>query len=547
MFSATVAAFLAVSIQLLQLDPQDTTAFYTAHLYNITAAANPTAPVLPLPSTLSDPSQFKPSLSAIWVNVLWFLSLIISLTCALLATLLQQWARRYLRVTRTHASLDKRARIRAYFAEGVEKLYLPTVVEALPGLLHASVSLFFAGLPIFLFGINRPVFIAVLSCVSICGALYLCIAFIPLFRHDSPYYAPLSKLFWFCYAGSGWLGPWVWQSIVSHRPICDFINARTRTNLSDRVKEHYDRLRGGLIKRMEDSALTSFEDFDVRVLLWTFDHTDEENGLDQFLAAIPGFFNSSSVTNTQKLIDAVTPGRLSNAVLQLMDRSLSSDLVSEPVRQQRSNTCIKVLDIGRVPKATTLEESLRFIGTGVFKWTDLGLLATSIDGVEAQCVTALVTAQTRGSDVRWFQAMERRLEVSAEDLQGYIQDGDSLLLANLIKFVQQLEGHQLLPGQIKPVDDTLTSLSKFNANSTSPRLQVDFCQLWKTTLFTAQQNLGTYNGRQALSTLRRTVGVYVALHPGTVVPPAEHHTVGEDVRRDGIEAQSYSSYTCDHV
>jgi hypothetical protein len=313
------------------------------------------------------------------------------------------------------------------------------------------------------------------------------------------------------------------------------------------VKEHYERLRGGLIKRMEASALTSFEDFYVQVLSWTFDHTNEEDGLDEFLAAIPGFFDSLSVTKIQKVLDAGTPAKLSNAVLRSMDRSLSSDLFSESVRQQRSNTCMKVLEIGRVPPAMTVGESLRFIGTGVFKWTELGLFATSVDSVEAQCVTALVTMQTRGSDHRWIQAMEHQLGVSEAILQGYVQDGDSLLLANLIKFVRRLEGRQLLPDQMKPVDDTLTSLSKFNAESTSPKLQVDFCQLWKTTLFTAQQNLGTYNGRQALSTLRRIVGVYVALHPGTVVPPAEHHTVGEDVRRDGVEARSYSSYTCDHV
>ncbi|KAI0260871.1 hypothetical protein BC834DRAFT_800789, partial [Gloeopeniophorella convolvens] len=148
LFSATVATFLGISLQSLTQNSQDTSAFYLARLYQLQAADNGSASI-PLPP-LPDPSSFSPSASAIWVNVLWFLSLVISLTCALLATLLQQWARRYLRLTRPALVPHKRARIRNYLKEGVDKFYLPSVVEALPGLLHASVFLFFAGLSVFL-------------------------------------------------------------------------------------------------------------------------------------------------------------------------------------------------------------------------------------------------------------------------------------------------------------------------------------------------------------------------------------------------------------
>ncbi|KAI0260849.1 hypothetical protein BC834DRAFT_960384, partial [Gloeopeniophorella convolvens] len=148
LFSATVAGFLSISLQSLTQNSQDTSAFYLAHLYQLSAAENGSASITLPP--LSDPSSFSPSTSDVWVNVLWFLSLIISLTCALLATLLQQWARRYLRLTRPANVPHKRARIRNYLKEGVDKFYLPSVVEALPGLLHASVFLFFAGLSVFL-------------------------------------------------------------------------------------------------------------------------------------------------------------------------------------------------------------------------------------------------------------------------------------------------------------------------------------------------------------------------------------------------------------
>ncbi|KAF8258031.1 hypothetical protein EI94DRAFT_1514278, partial [Lactarius quietus] len=131
-------------------------------------------------STPFSPPPFSPPNYAVWVNALWFLSFVMSITCALLATLLQQWARRYLKVTQPHYNLYKRARIRSFFAEGVEKSFLPVVVEALPTLLHLSLSLFFAGLVVFLWNVDITIYKLVLSWVCLCAALYGCTTFIPL-------------------------------------------------------------------------------------------------------------------------------------------------------------------------------------------------------------------------------------------------------------------------------------------------------------------------------------------------------------------------------
>ncbi|KAF8495927.1 hypothetical protein F5888DRAFT_1600916, partial [Russula emetica] len=136
---------------------------------------------------------FSPPTSAILVNSLWFLSLVISLTCALLATSSHQWARRYIRVTQpARCSPEKRARIRAFFANGVEEMHIAWVVEGLPTLLHLSVFLFFAGLVIFLFNINHAVFSSVISWIGIFSFVYGLITLAPIVRHDSPYFSPLS-------------------------------------------------------------------------------------------------------------------------------------------------------------------------------------------------------------------------------------------------------------------------------------------------------------------------------------------------------------------
>ena len=199
LFSAAVATLVSVSVQDLTPNFHDITAFYLANIYQILADLNGSQ--VPIPFTFPNPSTpFSPPTSAVRVNILWFLSLVISLTCALWATLLQQWARRYMKVTRTRYSPHKRARILAFFAEGVEKLHLPWAVEALPALLHLSLFLFFAGLSVFLLNINHAVFNVMILWVAFCTGMYVCIALMPMFRHDNPYYAPFSSSAWYLYA-----------------------------------------------------------------------------------------------------------------------------------------------------------------------------------------------------------------------------------------------------------------------------------------------------------------------------------------------------------
>ncbi|KAI0274305.1 hypothetical protein BGY98DRAFT_920891, partial [Russula aff. rugulosa BPL654] len=192
LFSAAVSVLLAVSVLDLKPSSQDISAVYLANIYQVLARADlnitlPPTSIPPIPS--SEP--FSPPRSAIWVNSLWFLSLVINLTCALLATSLHQWSRRY--NTFTHPSRcgpEKRARLRAFFRRGMDNMYLPTTVELLPALIHLSLFLFFAGLAVYLFNINHQVFISVVWWILGFTAIYGWMTLMPIFRHDSPYYSP---------------------------------------------------------------------------------------------------------------------------------------------------------------------------------------------------------------------------------------------------------------------------------------------------------------------------------------------------------------------
>ena len=256
----------------------------------------------------TSPPPFSPPNYAIWVNALWFLSLGISITCALLATLLQQWARRYLKVTQPRYSPHKRGRIRAFFAEGVDKFLLPWAVEALPTMLHLSLFMFFAGLAVFLWNVNLTIFKLVLSWIGLCTALYGCITLIPICCHDNPYHTPLSLPVWHFTLGMRYLTFRVLEWITLYF-IC--FSGETWDRLRRRAKNYGRLIAQGMRKMAEQTAFNSPSEIDTRALMWTFNCLDEDHELERFFAGLPGFRGSKMVQSRSKFGEMSSIGRQS--------------------------------------------------------------------------------------------------------------------------------------------------------------------------------------------------------------------------------------------
>ncbi|KAF8489986.1 hypothetical protein F5888DRAFT_1743541 [Russula emetica] len=116
------------------------------------------APQVSIPSTPPPPfPKFSPLASDIRINVFWFMALIFSLSSALLAILVQEWVRDYMHVFQQYSDPLKGARLRQYLHEGSKRWHMPRIAEAVPGLLHFSLFLFFAGLVDSLLNINTTV------------------------------------------------------------------------------------------------------------------------------------------------------------------------------------------------------------------------------------------------------------------------------------------------------------------------------------------------------------------------------------------------------
>ncbi|KAH9971615.1 hypothetical protein BGW80DRAFT_1174466, partial [Lactifluus volemus] len=117
--------------------------------------------------------------SAIWVNALWSLCLVISLSCFLFASLLQHWIRRYLHIVQMPRSPQHRVRIRELMTQGIDKHYLLWVAAALPSLFHIAVFLFLTGLLVSLSSTMPAAFMVISACVGVCALLYLAFSLSP--------------------------------------------------------------------------------------------------------------------------------------------------------------------------------------------------------------------------------------------------------------------------------------------------------------------------------------------------------------------------------
>ena len=122
----------------------------------------------------------------------------LSLTCALLAPLLQQWARRYLQIIqRKYAPLHHARILQEHFFIAARKFGISGFVVVLSLLLHVSVFLFFARLVVFALCGNHVVAYVTFAIVGFCTLSYIVLTLLPFFHPDCPYQTPLTSVLCF--------------------------------------------------------------------------------------------------------------------------------------------------------------------------------------------------------------------------------------------------------------------------------------------------------------------------------------------------------------
>jgi hypothetical protein len=532
-----------VSVQDLKANPQDTSAFYLRNIQQL--LANPNVSRASILATPSDPPPFSPSKSAIWVNCLWFLSLVIALTCALLATLLQQWARRYVTATQpTRYSPHKRARVRAFFAGGVEKFHLPWAVELLPALLHLSLFLFFSGLLIFLFNTNHAVYRAVLWWIGLSAGVYVCITLMPIFRHDSPYYAPLSSSAWFLYNG---VTCEVFRILSSITDFGGFITSSW--HFLPLMNAYRERLLSGVVKSGQETASKLSREIDGRVMKWTFGALDEDLELLQFFEVIPGFCGSNVVNEPRLILAELDSSPLTEAFGGFLRRTYSSSLLSETVKERRLAVCMQAIETldHPFPSYTFLQYVFTPDGDGMLRSVHMGQLLRSRchssddeTALSAQMIVAGIIRKVSERDNRWKALVMDQLGISEVELRDYLAHGDSVLLANWIHVTRQLcrlyDEVSWMGYELSPIHRTI---SEFDIENTLPGLQHDFCALWNEIVLDMRKS-----GYDAFfpRILRPIRLFYIDLHQGTDAAPTAFDASTAD--HDPILSSSSSYPLC---
>ncbi|KAI9461984.1 hypothetical protein BJY52DRAFT_1415340 [Lactarius psammicola] len=357
LFSGVIATFLSISYgDLFPSTTNDLLGQISRQLVNISIG---------VPSEAFINEAFTPPAYAIRVNVIWYLSLVLSIASALNATLFQQWSRRYIDITRRRVAPHKRARTRAYMFDGIKRFKMSEALKAMPMLLHLSIFLFFAGLIDYLWHSNSTVGHWVLGFISAFAFAYLALTVLPNLYLNCPYSTPLSEFSWhlsqylllFALYSIQVLDGLLLSYLLSGRqPTHHATGTRERSRwtrwrealaVETRIDERQEWLKSGLRDSIVLNAKKAPPTTDSNALSWTLTKLDDDRELEDFVARVPGFFESESVKDA------------SSVMLSLMDDQSSwpSQQPDEfdPVLGSRINDLLETC----VPGTSPLKEELR--------------------------------------------------------------------------------------------------------------------------------------------------------------------------------------------
>ncbi len=172
-----MAAFLVDSYKWLQPDSSDNTVTLLLHLSAQLANETNTAASLP---------AYSPSPAQIAINVLWFSSLILSLTSILLTIMVKQWLSEYTSPSGT-ASPRHTLAIRQARVDSLADWHINVIVDWLPLLLISSLFLFFGGLATLLFTYSTIVGSITIGLVCIPAIIFIATSILPAFYPSCSY------------------------------------------------------------------------------------------------------------------------------------------------------------------------------------------------------------------------------------------------------------------------------------------------------------------------------------------------------------------------
>ena len=271
-----------------------------------------------------------------------------------------------------------------------------------------------AGCVIYLFNTNRAVFDAVVWWIAILTTIYIVITLGGTFVPHELLYTPFSPLLLHSFLGISYA---VFQACSYIRPLdnlCDGARRRYR-RLSDRYSEGFLQ---GMWKVAEETVLKPSPEIDASIIERILLALDDDHALEAFFDTIPGFCDSN-------LVDVPLPSpigmKLRQALEGFLDRTFSSNSVSESVRSDRLITCLDVAIAALEPSAVSrllddISDRRRWgealqsveLGHSLRRW---GHGKNDSIDLHVRRIVACILARARGRDGRWIMLAKDELGV----------------------------------------------------------------------------------------------------------------------------------------
>ena len=485
----------------------------------------------------------------------WFASLVMSFVCAVGATIVQEWIRRFQLLTQLWSSPHRRsAHIRASLSRDRFLEIVPASLKSLNLLLHTSIYFFLVGLCIVpaYFG-DIPTFIVAFVCFILALLGYILVTLGKFFRPNSFFNFSNTLLI---HSRDVTLLNFCWLPFSRPFSVPFSVPFSLPFSLSfSWIPANRWRTLLWTALDIEEDASTCPSILDADAMSWVLHSLADEEGREQFLAGIPCFYKSTQVEDIQaKDLHQANMETSSNVILAFIDRSLSSDLPEE-TRWRRVKVSLEAMQAHPYLLHRSFHRALRAYSakSAIFKSVDFILLAdqhANDDDVDIRTLarhiitTAINRLEDYHADQRWAGIVQRRLNWP-EDLFRQEQR-DNIKLRNLIQLARQLNNPHPNSDTFSPevLDHLLRDACKLNVGNVTSKLQHEFCDLYNELVTVAQlpgQDPALLSNVMLLLSFIRAV--HVSLHDKTEpqLPPSSANTANQ-----GSALQSPSSYTpCD--
>ncbi|KAM5543416.1 hypothetical protein V8D89_002667, partial [Ganoderma adspersum] len=192
LFSGVLTAFNIQFFQLLQPAPTDLTLSILQQISTQlnSFSVNPSFINSTQPALSSDRLHlpFRAPASAIWINILWFASLVCSLASASIALIIKQWL--YEESKGLSGTSRETARLRQYRLNSLIKWHVGAIVLIPSILLQVTLFLFLSGLLILLWTIHETMAAVITALVGTLFVFVVVVTILPLFASDCCYRSP---------------------------------------------------------------------------------------------------------------------------------------------------------------------------------------------------------------------------------------------------------------------------------------------------------------------------------------------------------------------